>query len=155
MKEGILNLFRKQTKNAYPTLNKRMFAAVLDLSMIAIPTLPVSILIHQYLVSRGLTVFKAHAVVNLIQLVVMCAFVMVCWIKFSATPGKMLLSLKIVNAKDLSQPSRIQLFVRMLSYVISVLPLGLGIFYIAIDKRRRAWHDMISGTIVISKKDVY
>lgn len=30
------------------------------------------------------------------------------------------------------------------------LPLGLGFFWVLIDKRHRGWHDLISGTVTIS-----
>jgi hypothetical protein len=39
--------------------------------------------------------------------------------------------------------------VRALSSLLSLLPLGLGFFWILFDPQRQAWHDKISGSIVI------
>lgn len=74
------------------------------------------------------------------------------WIKKQATPGKMLLSLKIVDNTTMQPPSTLQYIVRICAYAISMLPLGLGVFYIAFNKKKRAWHDIIAGTAVIKVK---
>ena len=42
-----------------------------------------------------------------------------------------------------------QLVVRFLVSLLSVLALGLGYFWIAVDPNRQAWHDKIAGTYVI------
>lgn len=73
------------------------------------------------------------------------------WFKFDNTPGKWLTECKIVDAETLESPSRKQYIVRGLSYVISALPFCLGFIAIYWDKKNRAWHDNIAGTVVIIK----
>lgn len=87
-----------------------------------------------------------------IQIALMGVATFIFWLKTHATPGKLLLSMKIVDAKTLKDPTTFQLIVRLLAYPISFLPLGLGIFYITCNKKRRAWHDIIAGTLVVNKK---
>jgi uncharacterized RDD family membrane protein YckC len=73
------------------------------------------------------------------------------WIFRSATPGKMLVSAVIVDAKTLGKPSTGQLIGRYLAYYVATLPFCLGFLWIAFDKRKQGWHDKIAGTVVIKK----
>jgi len=75
--------------------------------------------------------------------------VIVFWSYKSATPGKMLTNLTIVDAKSGGKPSTGQLIGRYLGYYVSMLPLFLGIIWVGIDKRKQGWHDKLAGTVVI------
>lgn len=75
--------------------------------------------------------------------------VILFWIYRSATPGKMLLGLTIVDAKTGAKPSTGQFIVRYLGYYVSAIPLFLGLVWLAIDKRKQGWHDKLAGTVVI------
>jgi uncharacterized RDD family membrane protein YckC len=68
---------------------------------------------------------------------------------FSATPGKMILGLKVVVAGSEDALSFGRVILRLLGYVISGIPLNLGFIWIAIDKDKRGFHDYIAGTEVI------
>ena len=71
------------------------------------------------------------------------------WILKSATIGKMLVKVKIVDAKTGKPASPLQCIVRYLGYIVSALPLGLGFVWIAFDKRKQGWHDKIARTLVV------
>jgi len=71
------------------------------------------------------------------------------WIRYAATPGKLLLDCEIVDAKTGKPITLKQSILRYLAYSISILPLFLGFFWMLIDKRHQTWHDKIAGTIVI------
>ena len=72
-----------------------------------------------------------------------------CWHRYGATPGKIAFSVKIVDARSGGRPSLARLVIRYLAYIISAAPLFLGFAWIAIDRRKQAWHDKIAGTRVI------
>lgn len=74
------------------------------------------------------------------------------WYFKSATPGKMILGIKIVDAKTLGKASTGKLCLRYLGYYISALILGLGFFWVGWDSRKQGWHDKIAGTLVIKEK---
>ena len=75
------------------------------------------------------------------------------WMFRSATPGKMLVSAVIVDAKTLGKPSTGQLISRYLAYYYaSMLPLFFGFLWVAFDKHKQGWHDKIAGTLVIKKQ---
>jgi len=52
----------------------------------------------------------------------------------------------------MNKPTIFQYIRRILGYAISVLPLGIGLFYIAFNKKHRALHDVVAGTVVVSTK---
>jgi uncharacterized RDD family membrane protein YckC len=75
------------------------------------------------------------------------------WRYKSATPGKMLIHAKIVDAKTYAAPSTGQLIGRYLAYFISIIPLLLGLIWVAFDRRKQGWHDKLAGTLVIRDYD--
>ena len=78
--------------------------------------------------------------------------VIVFWIYRSATPGKMAIRAKIVDAKTGRPPSTKQLIGRYLAYYISTIPLCLGFLWIAWDPKKQGWHDKLAGTVVVRPK---
>jgi uncharacterized RDD family membrane protein YckC len=72
------------------------------------------------------------------------------WTLQQGTPGKMALSLAVVDAHTGESVSVTQGALRSMGYLLSALPLGLGLLWIAIDPRRQGWHDKIAGTVVLS-----
>ena len=83
------------------------------------------------------------------QNILIAIVVLIFWIYRSATPGKMILKMKIVDAKTGGHLSRGQLIVRYLGYFIALLPLTLGFIWIHYDKKKQGWHDKIAGTVVV------
>lgn len=75
------------------------------------------------------------------------------WRFRGATPGKMLLKARIVNAKDLGRPTTGQVTGRFFAYLVSFIPACLGFLWIAFDKRKQGWHDKLAGTVVIYDED--
>ncbi|MCC1497490.1 RDD family protein [Alcanivorax sp. 1008] len=74
------------------------------------------------------------------------------WVYKSATPGKMALGLKIVDADTAGPCSTGQLIGRYLGYYVSIVALCLGFLWVAFDKRKQGWHDKLAGTLVIRTK---
>ncbi len=75
------------------------------------------------------------------------------WVKFLGTPGKLLLGCQVVDARTL-QPLRVgQALLRYIAYLVSLIPLGLGFFWVAWDKRKQAFHDKIAKTVVIMEDE--
>src|SRR6185295_12214143 len=63
------------------------------------------------------------------------------WRYFGATPGKLAVGVKIVDARTGGAPPTGRLVVRLLCYLVSALPLYLGFLWIALDRRKQGWHD--------------
>jgi len=75
------------------------------------------------------------------------------WVRFGATPGKFMINAKVVDAATGVPPTVGQAAIRYLGYFVSVIPLGLGIFWVAFDAKKRGWHDLLANTVVVRSKD--
>jgi len=85
----------------------------------------------------------------LVGWVLPAAAVIMFWVYKQATPGKMLVKARILDAKTGGKPSTAQFIGRYFAYYVSLIPLGLGIIWIAFDKRKQGWHDKLAGTVVV------
>ena len=128
----------------------RVSAAIVDSILMAIIILPVAFYFYgeQYLWSED---FIQGPLDFLLQWVFPAIAIILFWMYKGATPGKMAVSAKIVDAQTGEQPSPAQFLGRYFAYFVSALPLGLGIFWVAFDKRKQGWHDKLAGTVVVRK----
>ena len=78
--------------------------------------------------------------------------VILFWIYRQATPGKMAIGAKIVDAKTGGKASTGQLIGRYLAYYVSILPLMLGIIWVGIDAKKQGFHDKLAGTLVVRSR---
>ncbi|SHH62841.1 RDD family protein [Ferrimonas marina] len=87
----------------------------------------------------------------------MLAFVItfVFWSSRGATPGKLMLGIKIIDAKGGGAPSTYQWIIRYLGYFISGVFFMLGYIWVGFDKQKRGWHDLMASTVVIYKKSEF
>lgn len=85
----------------------------------------------------------------IVNVSVMLGLVYFFWVKYAATPGKMLLRLKIVDAATMQPASAFQYGLRAVGYLISCLFLCLGFIWISFDRRAQGWHDKIARTVVV------
>ncbi|HWD22661.1 MAG TPA: RDD family protein [Burkholderiales bacterium] len=90
---------------------------------------------------------------DLVTMLVLGAAVIGFWRTCGATPGKLAMNIRIVDAKTGELPSTGRLVVRLACYFVSAAVLYLGFFWIAIDRRKQGWHDKIAGTVVIEEFD--
>ena len=89
----------------------------------------------------------------LIQVVLPAVAVILFWRYRGATPGKMAISAKIVDAETGGAPSTGKLVARYFAYLVSMLPIGFGFIWIGIDRRKQGFHDKIAGTVVVYDKE--
>jgi len=71
-------------------------------------------------------------------------------VKYSATPGKMALGIKII-CLDNDRISVMKALGRNLSEILSGITLGIGYIIAAFDSEKRALHDRICNTRVVRK----
>jgi len=132
---------------------RRFLAYVIDTAIIVTVILVVAVAIYgrEYLrLSReGQTLL--FDIVFQIALPALAAILF--WRFRGATPGKMLLSARIVDAETLGPPSTGKLIGRYFAYLVSMIPLFLGFIWIAVDKRKQGWHDKLAGTVVVQDEE--
>ena len=85
----------------------------------------------------------------LVNLVLPAVLVIGLWLYLGATPGKMAMSARIVDA-DTGEPlSATQSVIRYVGYFVSFIPLGIGYLWIAFDRRKQGWHDKTANSVVV------
>jgi len=78
------------------------------------------------------------------------AYLVGFWKWRCATPGEWLVSHQVRDFRSGRPPTLRQCLLRWLCMYLSVLPLFLGCLWIAWGRDKRAWHDRMAGTVVVS-----
>jgi uncharacterized RDD family membrane protein YckC len=134
---------------------KRFAAFLIDSLILVVVLTPLLIAIHgmQYFnLQRPLSGQAGGAwdwAINIFLVTVTILF----WRYRGATPGKMAISARIVDARNGAVPSTGRLVVRYFAYLVSMLPLFAGFVWIGLDRRKQGFHDKIARTVVIYDKD--
>jgi len=131
----------------------RLVATAIDTVLVMLVTMPMLIYVYgwdYFDVEKSRTVEGPADV--LIGWVLPAIAVIAFWMQKQATPGKMALSLRILDAETGNKPSPGQFVGRYFGYLVAMLPLFLGLLWIAFDKRKQGWHDKLAGTVVVKSK---
>ena len=126
----------------------RVLAALIDSLFILILIAPLLTAIYgsDYWFDRTLVKGPVDLIVNYVLPGVV---IVVFWVYRSATPGKLILNLRIVDAVTREQPKTRQFILRYLGYYVSTFPLLLGLIWVGYDVRKQGWHDKLAKTVVV------
>lgn len=152
----------------YASFNGRMLASVIDTVLSSVIIVPIMNIFNMFFkiqsnseelvdisIAAKMTPDDALATLTsglpsfLLQSFIIAAIVLVFWFYRGATPGKMILRMKIVDAKTGQPASKGQLMIRYFGYTVSLLPIGLGFVWIYYDKKRQGFHDKLARTVVV------
>ncbi len=126
----------------------RVLATFIDSILILGVTLPPLYLIYGTDYFLGDTFI--HGIWDIVfSYILPSAAILLFWRYKSATPGKIALRAKIVDAKTGLKPSTGQLIGRYFAYIPSTLVLFIGYLWIAWDPKKQAWHDKLANTLVV------
>ena len=132
----------------YVGFGPRFGAFIVD-SIVMLPLL-IGVIITAYRhMDSGLEMLLAGGDNIWINYGIPAGFTLLFWAIKAATPGKLMLRAKIVDADTLGKPAPWQLVVRYVGYYVSLLPLGIGFLWILWDPRKQGWHDKLARTLVI------
>lgn len=131
----------------------RVVASLIDSVLVAFVTVPILLAVY----GTGYFNDETKGVIAgtadfFISWVLPAVAVVIFWISKQATPGKMVFSMKVLDARTGRAMSVGQSIGRYLAYFVSLLPLSLGIFWVAFDKRKQGWHDKLAGTVVVRQR---
>ena len=128
----------------------RTGAALIDTLLSLLITLPLVVGIYGWsYFDPEQTGFIAGPADFLITWVLPAIVVITFWIMRQATPGKMAISARIVDATTGQPASTGQLVGRYFAYFVSMIPLCLGFFWVAFDRKKQGWHDKLAETVVV------
>lgn len=160
----------------YASLNRRMLASTIDSGIAAFTIAPIlQWVLAKFVHSREITTKELSAVsanqneqfTALMKLLhdsgklseflintsaqsfLFLLFTAICWKIWSATPGKMLMRIKVVDADSEQPMTDKQILIRCLGYIPACAAFFIGIFWISFNKRCQGWHDKMANTVVI------
>jgi uncharacterized RDD family membrane protein YckC len=134
----------------------RFLASLVDSMLVLVILVPMLLAIYgrDYLDPERTTLFAGPADIFL-NLVAPAIAIVLFWIHRKATPGKMLIRAEVVDAQTGAALTVRQSIGRYFGYYVSILPLFLGLLWVAFDPRKQGWHDKLAGTVVVrARKDV-
>ena len=137
--------------NKYTGFWSRVGASLIDTIIIIAITNPVLLSVYGWEYLEGDDIIAGYTDFILSFVFPMVA-VIAYWVYRQATPGKIAISAKIVDAKTGEKPTLQQYIIRYVGYILSMIPFGLGFLCVAWDKKKQGWHDKLAGTVVISSK---
>ncbi len=132
-------------KVKYAGLGLRMIAILIDLIVLSSIMLIIDSFMYSFI---SISLYS-----NIIRILI----AMIVWVVYNgifessvlqATLGKKMLNLKVIDLYG-NKISFIRATFRCICTIISILPIGLGIWYITTDVKKRSWHDLIAGSYVI------
>ena len=126
----------------------RFCAAIIDSILLGLITTPLVFAVYgmAYLEKKNLFAGPAEPFISYgIPAVLTILF----WNWKSATPGKMLLSLKVLDAKTFQPMSVGQSIGRYFAYIPAMAVLFIGIMWVGWDARKQGWHDKLASTVVV------
>ena len=128
----------------------RLAAMLIDTLLIIAITFPLLVYIYGWgYFNPARTGFFAGTADILISWMAPAIAVIVFWRAKQATPGKMLLSMKVVDAAGGGPLSIERCIGRYFAYAASILPAFLGFVWIAFDKKKQGFHDKLAGSVVV------
>jgi uncharacterized RDD family membrane protein YckC len=133
--------------NESPSLGVHAVIAVVDLLTIAVSSIPFMVVIR--IMDGNLGDGRTEIAAGLIVLLVAFFYLAVTQCLSGKTFGMMMTNTRVVDVYTFEAPSGQRLLLRTIGYFVAIAPATLGLIWIAFNRYRRGWHDVISGTRVV------
>jgi len=128
----------------------RVAAALIDTLLIVAITMPLLLAIFGRSYFSGSNAGTVARLVDfLLSWIAPAVAAILFWMYKEATPGKMVFSARVVDAKTGNTLTLAQSIGRYLGYYVSIIPFCLGLLWVAFDPKKQGWHDKLAGTVVI------
>jgi uncharacterized RDD family membrane protein YckC len=139
---------------------RRLLAFILDSFLFSAVVAPLLVLFYGrdyfYWSSEHTGIFAMYGLADfLLTTALPIVLIIGFWVKLGATPGKLLLDCRVVDANTLQPLSWKKALLRCIAYAASALPIYLGFVWIAVDKRKQGLHDKLAKTLVLHQADDY
>ena len=137
---------------------KRLVSYILDVIIASLLTIVVAIgfgALTAVFVSADLDLLAVLSGISLFLSVFLVSLVYwpYFWVHGGVTPGmRMVGGLRVVMDRDGGPVTVGPAVLRLIGYWIDALVFYLGFIWILIDSRRRGWHDLIAGTVVVQEE---
>ena len=131
----------------------RVGASLIDTALVVFATVPLLMAFYgRSYFTQASPGIGAGIADFLISWILPAVVVIIFWLTRQATPGKMVFSARVVDARTGGTLTLGQSIGRYLGYFVSTIPFGLGLLWVAFDPRKQGWHDKLAGTVVVRSK---
>jgi uncharacterized RDD family membrane protein YckC len=131
---------------AFAGRGARLVAYIVDSYLLGIP---VVIIVSALLVLIGGDLATLLVLFWVVGLVALSAYFVIGWARGGQTLGMKMLGIRVVRDRDGGRVGWGAAIVRLIVFSFG-LGVVLGVIWIFVDGRRRGWHDILAGTLVIS-----
>lgn len=140
----------QDTELEYVDFWPRVGATLVDMLVITLVTYPLLYLVYgaAYFTVQSDAPFRGFPDFAISMLLPFLGVVLF-WLKKQATPGKMVVAARVVDAKTGKTLTVGQAVGRYLGYIVATIPFGLGLLWVIFDRRKQGWHDKMAGTVVV------
>jgi len=133
---------------------RRLFAVILDTALFSVLLAPIFVALYGrdyfYWQSTTTDFIPIYSVTEFfLTIIAPIILTITFWNYFAATPGKLLLDCRIVDANTQKPMHWKQASMRYLFYLASILPFYLGFIWIGFDKHKQGFHDKLAKTQVL------
>ena len=125
----------------------RFHAVIVTGMLLALTEMVISYLLWNDFWMTNMNLFGVYDI--LVDHLLPMILTIILWVKYTSDPGKMLYRAQIVDASTYEKPTLKQFIIRYIGYYISLIPLGLGYFWVIWDDKKQAWHDKLAHTVVV------
>ena len=138
----------------YADHGARLLSYILDVLIAGLATVVVVVIAGVFLgaaaaTGQGLLAGLALGLVFVALFAVSIAYFPYFWTHGGQTPGMRPFGLKVVMDRDGGPVTLGPALLRLFGFWLDAFVFYLGFAWVLIDKRRRGWHDLIAGTVVI------
>lgn len=130
----------------------RVGATLVDTLLILLITSPIGYALYGDAYFTGESLQEIPTLKILMEWVFPLIASVIFWVYKSATPGKMAFSLKILDEHTGEPISTGQAFGRYVGYFVSIIPVMLGLIWVAFDSKKQGFHDKLASTVVVKDK---
>jgi uncharacterized RDD family membrane protein YckC len=130
----------------------RVGATIIDSIVIMLATIPLTFLFYGSAYWADPRFVKGPMDIAINWILPLIAWVWL-WRTWQASPGKMMIGARVVDATTGQTLSIGQCLIRYFAYIPATMALALGLIWVAFDPRRQGWHDKLARSVVVRAKD--
>ena len=132
-------------RNESPSLAVHCVIGLIDLLVIAVSSAPFMILIGS---TGGFAPPRSRVAAAAIVVLISFFYLTVTQALCGKTFGMMMTNTRVVNATSFESISPGRALARTIGYFVAVAPAAIGFLWMVINRKRRGWHDLLSGSLV-------
>jgi len=108
-------------------------------------------LTNEQVAVMGVTAFAAITIIGIALFAITVLYFVLLWVKRGATIGQSILGLRVARERDGGPIGWGTAILRYIMLMIGFWIFYLGVIWVAFEPRKRGWHDMVAGTLVVKR----